>query len=170
MNSYQNQSQMPIPLAYTSHSKSDFVFPRRPPTPAQYSAPILARTEPVYDRPRHPLLTWISDDVRNHLVAMLGEFMGTFSFLFFALTAVQTANSKPDTLPRIDFLSDSPSLLQITYISFVFGCGLAVNVYKGHLRLMPGWSRTLAKRCIACPYAIFGCHCRVLDGLRSLSW
>jgi len=129
MNSYQNQSQMPIPLAYTSHSKSDFVFPRRPPTPAQYSAPILARTEPVYDRPRHPLLTWISDDVRNHLVAMLGEFMGTFSFLFFALTAVQTANSKPDTLPRIDFLSDSPSLLQITYISFVFGCGLAVNVW-----------------------------------------
>ncbi|KAH7327010.1 aquaporin [Rhexocercosporidium sp. MPI-PUGE-AT-0058] len=127
MNSH--KKQMPIPLAYTSHSKSDFVFPRRPPTPAQYSTPTLAKTEPVYDRSRHPLLTWVSDEVRNHLIAVLGEFLGTFSFLFFALSAVQTANSKPDTLPRIDFLSTSPSLLQIVYISFAFGGSLAVNVW-----------------------------------------
>ncbi|KAK0113365.1 hypothetical protein ONS95_013619 [Cadophora gregata] len=60
---------------------------------------------------------------------MLGEFMGTFSFLFFALTAVQTANAKPDTLPRIDFLFNSPSLLQIVYISAAFGGSLAVNVW-----------------------------------------
>ncbi|CZT05826.1 related to aquaporin, Major Intrinsic Protein [Rhynchosporium agropyri] len=147
------QNQMPVPLSYAAHPKPDFVFPRRPPTPIQYQnmSPMLAKADPQspsrslysaasnhsqhtqshsnHPQERHPLLSWISDDIRNHMIAMLGEFMGTFSFLFFALAAVQTANAKPDTLPKLDFLSGSPSLLQIMYISFAFGGSLAVNVW-----------------------------------------
>ncbi|EKD17191.1 uncharacterized protein L3040_005409 [Drepanopeziza brunnea f. sp. 'multigermtubi'] len=118
-----------IPLSYTTHSKSDFVFPRPPPTPGQYPAPILTKVDTVPDRPKNWRLWWISDNVRNHLIAMLGEFIGTLSFLFFSLTAVQTANNKADTLPRADLLSTSPSLLQISYISFSFGISLMVNVW-----------------------------------------
>lgn len=74
-------------------------------------------------------LDWIGDSLRNHVIAMLGEFMGTTMFLLMALTAVQTANAKPDTLPRTDILSASPSLLQITYIAMSFGLSLMVNVW-----------------------------------------
>ncbi|PBP16110.1 aquaporin, partial [Diplocarpon rosae] len=117
---------MPIPLAYSNHRKSDFVCPDQLPTPVQYTAPVFVKTDLVHDRPR---ISWMSNDVRNHFVAMLGEFIGTFSFLFFGLAAVQIANSKPDTLLRIDLLSSSPSLLQILYMSASFGISLTVSVW-----------------------------------------
>ncbi|KAI6711687.1 aquaporin-2 [Diplocarpon mali] len=117
---------MPIPLTYPSNIKSEFELSGRPPTPVQYTAPTLARTEFVLDRPR---ISWMSDSVRNHIVAMIGEFLGTLSFLFFGLAAVQVANSKPDTLLRIDASSGAPSLLQIVYISGSFGISLTVNVW-----------------------------------------
>ncbi|KAF8852833.1 putative aquaporin-1 [Acephala macrosclerotiorum] len=70
----------------------------------------------------------MSDGVRHHVIAMLAEFVGTLMFLFFAFVAAQTANNKPDTLLRTNFLSD-PSLLQLIYISLGFGISLAVNVW-----------------------------------------
>lgn len=70
----------------------------------------------------------MSDGLRHHVIAMLAEFVGTLMFLFFGFVAAQTANNKPDTLLRANFLSD-PSLLQLIYISLGFGISLAVNVW-----------------------------------------
>jgi aquaporin related protein len=126
-----NNPNMPIPLAYKyehQHGKSDFVYPRTPPTPVRYQPPVFEKTDLVRDRSRSQYISWMSDGVRHHLIAMIGEFVGTFLFLFFGFIAAQLANNKPDTLLRLNFLSD-PSLLQLLYISTGFGVSLAVNVF-----------------------------------------
>lgn len=126
-----NDSNMPIPLAYKYndyHGKSDFVYPRTPPTPTRYQAPVFEKTDLVAAKSRSQYISWMSDGLRHHAVAMLGEFVGTFLFLFFGLVAAQTANNKPDTLLRINSLTD-PSLLQLIYISMGFGISLAANVF-----------------------------------------
>ena len=73
--------------------------------------------------------------VRNHFVAMVGEFLGTFLFLFFAFTATQVANTAAagsaaaaaansnGTLPQ------APNMPVLLYISLAFGFSLAVNVW-----------------------------------------
>jgi len=57
--------------------------------------------------------------MRGHFVAMTGEFVGTFLFLFFALGGTQVANSLPNT-------TNSEPLM---YISLCFGFSLLVNVW-----------------------------------------
>ena len=62
---------------------------------------------------------------KNHLVAFLGELVGTFLFLFVAFAATQTAfggqaNISPDV---------GPELTQLLYVSLSFGFSLAVNVW-----------------------------------------
>jgi aquaporin related protein len=75
---------------------------------------------------RLPGLNWMADPARNHLVAMIGEFAGTFLFLFFAFTGTQVANmssivrNAEDTTPHPDVL---------LYIALAFGFSLAVNVW-----------------------------------------
>ena len=56
---------------------------------------------------------------------MLGEFIGTFSFLFFALSATQVAVNGNDSLP---WLSLQPASMFL-YISLAFGFSLAVNAW-----------------------------------------
>jgi len=56
---------------------------------------------------------------RGHLVAMSGEFVGTFLFLFFAFGGVQVANSLP-------VATGSETIL---FISLSFGFSLLVNVW-----------------------------------------
>lgn len=64
---------------------------------------------------------WSSSRARNLLVACLGEFVGTFLFLFFAFAATQVANN---------LLGDNPmDIGTLTYISLAFGFSLAVNVW-----------------------------------------
>ncbi|KAI7279878.1 hypothetical protein KC352_g6928, partial [Hortaea werneckii] len=46
---------------------------------------------------RIPLAHKIPDDVRNHFVAMCGEYVGTTLFLFFALAGTQVANNIPSS-------------------------------------------------------------------------
>jgi aquaporin related protein len=60
--------------------------------------------------------------VKNHCVASVGEFVGTFLFLFFAFAGTQTANEaiNPTT---------GPDLEQLLYISLIFGFSLAINVW-----------------------------------------
>ncbi|KAI9884023.1 MAG: hypothetical protein M1823_004187 [Watsoniomyces obsoletus] len=83
---------------------------------------------PVY---RLPYMNWMPNSVRNHFIAMSGEFTGTFLFLFFALSATQVANSS--TSPSADSTqitqptSANPS--QLMYIALAFGFSLAVNVW-----------------------------------------
>ncbi|KAL8867982.1 MAG: hypothetical protein Q9174_005298 [Haloplaca sp. 1 TL-2023] len=56
---------------------------------------------------------------------MLGEFTGTFLFLFFAFAGTQVANTKePDAS-----ISSSPDPASLLYISLCFGFSLAVNAW-----------------------------------------
>lgn len=41
---------------------------------------------------RLPLTTWMNSDFKNHFVAVLGEFVGTTMFLFFAFAGTEVAN------------------------------------------------------------------------------
>jgi aquaporin related protein len=72
---------------------------------------------------RLPGFAWLPNRVRNMLICMLGEFVGTYLFLFFAFAATQVANTQlggTGTLPNISTL---------LYISLAFGFSLAVNVW-----------------------------------------
>jgi aquaporin related protein len=64
---------------------------------------------------------WLPNRSRHMLVSFLGEFVGTFLFLFFAFAATQVANNLLGTRSM-----DVPTLL---YISLAFGVSLAVNVW-----------------------------------------
>ncbi|VVT50497.1 uncharacterized protein SAPINGB_P002783 [Magnusiomyces paraingens] len=63
--------------------------------------------------------------VKNHFVAMTGEFCGTFSFLLFGFFIAQIANQ--DT--SIPASSLQPNLTKLLFISFGFGFSLMVNVF-----------------------------------------
>ena len=78
------------------------------------------RDQESQSRPhRLPFADRLNDTVRNHFVACCGEFIGTFFFLFFALSGTQVANTTKYADP----------LLQQQYISMVFGLSLAVNAW-----------------------------------------
>lgn len=63
--------------------------------------------------------------IKNHFVAALGEFVGTFLFLFFAFGGTQTANQSTSTSTA----DTGPNLQQLMYISLIFGFSLAINVW-----------------------------------------
>ncbi|WVQ95968.1 hypothetical protein IAU59_003067 [Kwoniella sp. CBS 9459] len=71
-------------------------------------------------------------DIKNDLIAMAGEFIGTILFLMFSLGAVQTANANvasnvtngSDTAGTAPTGSDSNKLLTYYYISASFGLSL----------------------------------------------
>ena len=42
---------------------------------------------------RLPGIGFLPNKIRNHFIAMVGEFVGTFLFLFFAFAGTQVANS-----------------------------------------------------------------------------
>ena len=100
---------MPIPLMYPQNTKSSFSYPRTPPVVPRYDPPRFEKLD------RSPSIgnsysLYLSHPVRNHLIAMLGEFIGTLFFLFFGLAAGQIANGKSDTINRTGPLT-APSLL-----------------------------------------------------------
>lgn len=74
---------------------------------------------------RFPFLNFLPSSARNHLVAMIGELVGTFMFLFFAYAGTSVANSVGPTTVT-DSGSDTSRLL---YISLCFGFSLAVNAW-----------------------------------------
>lgn len=63
--------------------------------------------------------------VKNHFVAFIGEFTGTFLFLFFAFAGTQTANQASSQTDGVT----GPDLIQLLYISLIFGFSLAINVW-----------------------------------------
>ena len=64
---------------------------------------------------------YMSKDLQGHFVAMTGEFVGTFMFLYFAFAATQIANTlTPAT---------EPNLTQLLFISLAFGFSLAVTAW-----------------------------------------
>ncbi|CAD6593082.1 MAG: hypothetical protein ASARMPREDX12_006692 [Alectoria sarmentosa] len=77
---------------------------------------------------RLPILKYLPRHFRSHFVAMCGEFIGTFLFLFFAFSGTQVANTqtRPQTSTTIAQASNPAQLL---YISLCFGFSLAVNAW-----------------------------------------
>lgn len=73
---------------------------------------------------RLPGFSWLGDTPRHHLVALIGEFVGTFLFLFFAFTATQVAN-----MSALATNATGPEPAVLLYISLAFGFSLAVNVW-----------------------------------------
>ncbi|EMC97881.1 hypothetical protein BAUCODRAFT_41138, partial [Baudoinia panamericana UAMH 10762] len=67
-------------------------------------------------------------------IAMMGEFVGTFLFLFFAFSGTQVANASAagaaqNTKSASGGLSQTPNAASLLYISLSFGFSLAVNAW-----------------------------------------
>ncbi|QIW96587.1 hypothetical protein AMS68_002105 [Peltaster fructicola] len=84
---------------------------------------------------RHGFLTKalfkLPRSVRGHVVATLGEFFGTMSFIFFAFAGTQTANIASNTNTGTTVITTvvSATPQQLLYISLSFGFSLAVNAW-----------------------------------------
>lgn len=79
---------------------------------------------------RFPLVGFLPNKIRNHIIAMSGEFAGTFLFLFFAFSATQVANAAASGAQTQDgSLSQAPNANTLLYISLAFGFSLAVNAW-----------------------------------------
>ncbi|KAL8923327.1 MAG: hypothetical protein Q9208_004727 [Pyrenodesmia sp. 3 TL-2023] len=87
-----------------------------------------------------PFLDFLPNAVRNHFIAMAGEFAGTFLFLFFAFTGTQVANSQTQSATSTTIAQGS-NPAQLLYISLCFGFSLAVNAWV-RTALNAGTTRT----------------------------
>ncbi|KAI7467430.1 hypothetical protein D0860_02741 [Hortaea werneckii] len=123
--------------------------PVEPDTPQKGPAPLRKRGTSIYivrdggggndddgspppgDFLRLPLMGWLKGPVRNHFVAVLGEFVGTTMFLFFAFAGTVVANvgakesaNSTTTTEKVGF-----SPIVTLYVSVAFGFSLMVNVW-----------------------------------------
>jgi len=88
------------------------------------------KTEGVVAELRIPFIGFLPNKVRNHFVAMVGEFIGTFLFLFFAFSATQVANAAAAGAgTQNGSLTQIPNTSVLLYISLAFGFSLAVNAW-----------------------------------------
>ena len=69
----------------------------------------------------------IPTTIRGHIVAVLGEYIGTGLFLFFAFAATQVANVSANAKTDTGDMRGTPE--QLLYISLAFGLSLAVNAW-----------------------------------------
>ena len=76
---------------------------------------------------RLPML-WKPLTMRNNIVVGLGEFVGTFLFLFFAFAGTQIATAAPATPPEGSsiVLPNTPNLI---FIALAFGMSLMANAW-----------------------------------------
>ncbi|EAW13465.1 aquaporin [Aspergillus clavatus NRRL 1] len=65
----------------------------------------------------------LAPSLRNNMIAMVGEFVGTFLFLFFSYAGTQVSNT-PKPAP-----GSPPNLEALLYSSLCFGFSLTVNVW-----------------------------------------
>jgi len=80
---------------------------------------------------RIPGLGFLPNKLRNHFIASVGEFIGTFLFLFFAFAATQVGNAAAQggQTGNNNTLSQVPNSGTLIYISLAFGFSLAVNAW-----------------------------------------
>jgi hypothetical protein len=77
---------------------------------------------------RLPLIHRVPDNIRNHFIAMCGEFVGTVLFLYFALSGTQVANNIPSS-GGMTVAEAGSNPQQLQYIALSFGFSLAVNAW-----------------------------------------
>ena len=77
------------------------------------------------------LLRRLPPTLRGHTVAVLGEFVGTTSFLFFAFAGTQVANisSNTNTGTTVTTTVQQKNPSELLYISLAFGFALATNAW-----------------------------------------
>ncbi|KXS95082.1 hypothetical protein AC578_9581 [Pseudocercospora eumusae] len=78
---------------------------------------------------RLPFLGFLPNKARNHFIAMVGEFIGTFLFLFFAFAGTQVANAAATGSAVTSSIAQVPNTSVLLYISLAFGFSLAVNAW-----------------------------------------
>ena len=66
--------------------------------------------------------------LRGEIAAFLGEFIGTFMFLFLAFTGTQIALNAAGTQQLTSSDHPAPDVTKLIYIAFAFGVSLAINV------------------------------------------
>lgn len=71
------------------------------------------------------LFGWMNKTIRGHTVAMIGEFVGTFMFLFIAFSGTQVANTTTST----GAVSTGANTSNLLYVALSFGFSLAVNAW-----------------------------------------
>jgi len=77
-----------------------------------------------------PFFRRLPNGPRNHFIAMSGEFVGTFLFLFMAFAGTQVANTpQTSTGSTSTNLPQGPVPANLLYISLAFGFSLAVNAW-----------------------------------------
>ncbi|GAT25171.1 aquaporin [Aspergillus luchuensis] len=81
------------------------------------------QTAPVYRSSNNQLpMLHLADTTRNNFIAAVGEFVGTFLFLFFSFAGTQVSNT-PKPVP-----GSPPNTPNLLYSSLCFGFSLMVNV------------------------------------------
>src|SRR5436190_23122626 len=70
-----------------------------------------------------PALFNLRDGTRNNIIAIIGEFVGTFLFLFFSFAGAQISNTPAP--PK----NAAPNTSNLLYASLSFGFSLTVNVW-----------------------------------------
>ena len=78
---------------------------------------------------RIAVFNFLPDSFRNHVVAMCGEFAGTFLFLFFAFSGTQVANTNQTGATGTTSTAQVPNTSQLLYVALAFGFSLAVNAW-----------------------------------------
>jgi aquaporin related protein len=91
-----------------------------------------------------PRVLGLPDTLRNHVIAVIGEFVGTFLFLLFAELIAQIANQSPD-IPPSGGGSNPPQLVMIALgfgFSVMTNCFIFFRISGGQLN--PAVTLTLA--------------------------
>lgn len=85
----------------------------------------------TFDHGIRTLLRRLPKTARGHTVAVIGEFIGTISFLFFAFAGTQVANisSNTNTGTMVVTTVQQKNPSELLYISLAFGFSLAVNAW-----------------------------------------
>lgn len=91
-------------------------------TMARFANPFRERVE---DGNTGVVMGFLREGVRNHLVAWLAEFAGTFLFLFFSFSIATVANTPPAAAGS----NPVPDTSKLLYIALGFGCSVAINVW-----------------------------------------